>query len=290
MHDDQLKGVLIVVFGVLILTPDGLLIRLVSVDPWTTMFWRGFLSGNAIFVGYWLISRQNPIQQLSTVGKSGLACGAIFALGSVCFVQSIVNTTVANTLFIASTAPIFAALIARWIMKEEVPRRTWLAITIALAGVAIIAGGSFGNGQASLTGDLYALATAICMASSLSIARHQKARSMVPAMGVSGYILAAVAVFLARPFSPVSDDWLFLALMGLIVVPIPFSMMAIGPRYLPVSEVSLLLLLEAVLGPFWVWLVLKEFPGWWALIGGAIVIVALFAMNIVALRLELRKQ
>jgi drug/metabolite transporter (DMT)-like permease len=109
-------------------------------------------------------------------------------------------------------------------------------------------------------------------------------------MGLSGLILAAVTLVPANLMSIQLMDWVYLALLGLIVVPIPFSLLAIGPRYLPASEVSLLLLLEAVLGPLWVWLVLKEFPGWLALIGGAIVIVTLVAMNVYALRREMHHQ
>jgi drug/metabolite transporter (DMT)-like permease len=289
-QENQLRGVLIVTIGVLILTPDGLLIRLLSTDSWTTLFMRGLISGPTILLGYWLVAKQNPIQQIKSQGRFGFTCAVIFALGSICFILSINNTTVANTLFIASTAPIFAAIMSRFFLNEYVPRRIWYAILVALLGIGIIATGSLGHGQSSLIGDLFALGAAICMAGALSLIRHARARSMVPTIGLSGLILAAITLLPASLMSIQATDWIYLALLGLIVVPIPFSLIAIGPRYLPASEVSLLLLLEAVLGPLWVWLVLGEFPGWLALTGGAIVIVTLIAMNIYVLRQEIRQQ
>ena len=79
---------------------------------------------------------------------------------------------------------------------------------------------------------------------------------------------------------------IYLAVMGLIVLPLGFGLITLGPRYLPAPEVSLLLLLEAILGPFWVWLVVGENPGATVLVGGAIVIMTLAARNLRAIGAE----
>lgn len=281
---DYLKGLLITVIGVLIITPDSLLIRLVETDSWTIIFWRSTLSGLAIVLGLLLYYRQNFLQKILGVGWAGLAMAIIWAFGTICFVYSIQTTLVANTLFIISTSPIFAALIAWLVLREAVSRRTWLTIGFSLAGISIIAWGSLrGGGQGSLIGDLAALGTAIAVAITFSIARHNRGISMIPAIGISALIAGAVAFPFAAPLVEVADKALPIILLGLVVAPIGTSLMVIGPRYLPAADVSLLLLLEAILGPLWVWWMLSEYPGIYTLVGGAFVLLTLAISNAVAL-------
>ena len=281
---DYLKGLLITVIGVLIITPDSLLIRLVETDSWTIIFWRSTLSGLAIVLGLLLYYRQNFLQKILGVGWAGLAMAIIWAFGTICFVYSIQTTLVANTLFIISTSPIFAALIAWLVLREAVSRRTWLTIGFSLAGISIIAWGSLrGGGQGSLIGDLAALGTAIAVAITFSIARHNRGISMIPAIGISALIAGAVAFPFAAPLVEVADKALPIILLGVVVAPIGTSLMVIGPRYLPAADVSLLLLLEAILGPLWVWWMLSEYPGIYTLVGGAFVLLTLAISNAVAL-------
>ena len=281
---DYLKGLLITVIGVLIITPDSLLIRLVETDSWTIIFWRSTLSGLAIVLGLLLYYRQNFLQKILGVGWAGLAMAIIWAFGTICFVYSIQTTLVANTLFIISTSPIFAALIAWLVLREAVSRRTWLTIGFSLAGISIIAWGSLrGGGQGSLIGDLAALGTAIAVAITFSIARHNRGISMIPAIGISALIAGAVAFPFAAPLVEVADKALPIILLGVVVAPIGTSLMVIGPRYLPAADVSLLLLLEAILGPLWVWWMLSEYPGIYTVVGGAFVLLTLAISNAVAL-------
>lgn len=282
--NDYLKGLLITVIGVLIITPDSLLIRLVETDSWTIIFWRSTLSGLAIMLGLLLYYRQSFLQKIRGIGWAGLAMAFIWAFGTICFVYSIQTTLVANTLFIISTSPIFAALIAWLVLRETVSRRTWLTIGFSLVGISIIAWGSLrGGGQGSLIGDLAALGTAIAVAITFSIARHNRAISMIPAIGISSLIAGAIAFPLAAPLAEVADKALPIILLGLVVAPIGTSLMVIGPRYLPAADVSLLLLLEAILGPLWVWWMLSEYPGVYTLVGGAFVLLTLAISNVVAL-------
>lgn len=281
---DYLKGLLITVIGVLVITPDSLLIRLIDADSWTVIFWRSSLSGFAILLGLLLYYRERFLQKMLGIGWSGLAMTFIWAFGTICFVYSIQTTLVANTLFIISTSPIFAALIAWLVLREAVSRRTWLTIGFSLAGIAIIAWGSLsGGGQGSLLGDFAALGTALAVAITFSIARHNRAISMIPAIGISSLIAGAVAFPFAAPLAVSVDKALPIILIGLVVAPIGSSLMVIGPRYLPAADVSLLLLLEAVLGPLWVWWMLSEYPGVYTLVGGVFVLLTLAISNVVAL-------
>lgn len=281
---EYLKGLILTVIGVLVVTPDSLLIRLIDADSWTVIFWRNSLSGFAILLGLLLYYRRDFPKQMLSIGWAGLAMGIIWAIGTFCFVFSIQNTLVANTLFIVSTSPVFAALIAWLVLREAVTRRTWLTIAFSLAGIAIIAFGSMGEGsQGSVIGDLAALVTALAVAISFSIARRNRTISMIPAIGISSVIAGAVAFPLAAPLADSADKIVPIILIGLLVAPIGASLLVIGPRYLPAADVSLLLLLEAVLGPLWVWWMLDEFPGSYTLIGGAFVLLTLAISNAVAL-------
>jgi len=105
---EYLKGLIITVIGVLVITPDSLLIRLIEADSWTVIFWRNSLSGLAILLGLLVYYRRGFLKKILGIGWAGLAMGIIWALGTFCFVFSIQNTLVANTLFIVSTSPIFA--------------------------------------------------------------------------------------------------------------------------------------------------------------------------------------
>ncbi len=282
--DDRLKGLLITLAGVLIITPDSLLVRLISADHWTVLFWRGLLSGAMILLTLVLRQRAEFLPKTLAIGRMGLLLAVLFSLGTVSFIISLRLTTAANTLFIVSSAPIFAAIMARAFLSESVSRRTWLTIAFSLAGILIIALGSAGGGPGSLWGDLAALVTAVSIACTFTIARRYRNVSMVPAMGLSGLVTAMIALPLAQPLMVSASDSLCLSAMGLVVIPLAFSLMTIGPRYLPAPEVSLILLLEAVLGPLLVWLVLHEHPGNASLIGGAVVLGTLFLANVTSFR------
>lgn len=282
---DHLKGTLITTLGVLILTPDGLLTRLITTDSWTLTFWRGVLSGLGMSLILLLLYRHGFWPRLRALGWPGFWVGLAFAIGTVGFVLAITNTTVANTLILVNTAPVFTALFAWLFLGERVSLRTWVVIGLVLLGVVYVAlaGGPAGG---RLLGNLAALVTAVGMAISLSITRHYKERDMVPAMALGGFLTALLALPLAAPSQVTGTDMGYLALQGLLILPAAFGLMYIGPRYIPAPEVSLLSLLEAVIGPIWVWLALGEQPETATLIGGGFIIALLAGNALLSLREE----
>lgn len=270
---EHAKGMLITVAGVLAVSPDSLLIRLVSTDLWTLLFWRGLLVCLVLSAGLAAAHRTQVLAKFAAIGWGGLVFAAIFSLNSFSFVIAISTTTVANTLVLISAAPFFAALIARLFLGERVRARTWIAILTAFAGIVVIVSGSRDGG--ALLGDLAALFTAFGLAIQFNLLRHMRSVNMIPAVALGYLIAALVSLPLATPLAVGAMDALWLGLLGLLVMPVSTALIATGPRYLPAPEVSLILLLEAVVGPFWVWLALDEEPSRRAFIGGAIVIAAL---------------
>ncbi|MEM7113372.1 MAG: DMT family transporter [Chloroflexota bacterium] len=271
------KGLLITALGVLIITPDGLLTRLIGADTWSYVFWRGLLFGGSICLGTIVMYRRQSWAHFRALGWAGLLVAAVFAVGSIMFVFAFTTTAVANTLFIINTSPIFAAIIGWYFLKEAVPIRTRITIVVVLIGISIIAFGSDAQ-SGNLLGNLAALGAAISIAVGFILARYFRDIDMVPAVGLGGLMMAAVTIPWASPAAIAPDRWPYMLLVGLIILPISFSLMYIGPRYLPAAEVSLMMLLEAILGPLFVWLALGENPGVPTLIGGAIILTAL-ALN-----------
>jgi len=287
MLSNHAKGLLITASGVLIISPDGLLTRLIETDHWTMIFWRALL----LSFGMWLmISLNNPNrvwQQYKTVRGPGLLMIAAYSLGTISFVFAITHTSVANTLIILSSTPLFAALISRVLLHEKIQPRTMVAILLVAVGIAVIAAGSAGGDSAmqnGLIGDLAAIVGSFFLACGFTFVRRFPRVSSFSAISCSGTLTALLILPLASPLAVSQADMGYLLIMGLYVVPIGTALMFIGPRYIPAAEVGLLLLLESILGPIWVWLVLAEQPGIYTLAGGAIVLSTLAINTVWSLR------
>ncbi|MFT7476456.1 MAG: drug/metabolite transporter (DMT)-like permease [Verrucomicrobiales bacterium] len=275
-------GLLLTTSGVLILTPDSLLIRLIDADAWTIVFWRTVLTGLSLTGAIAVSSRRLTFSTFRSIGRPGLAVAILFGAQLTLFVTAITRTSVANTLVILATAPLFAAVIGRVALKVQFPLRVWFASVVSLGAVAFIFIGSINSGR--LTGDLAALGAALAFAVGLTIIRQSRGVSMVPAWGLGALLAAAFSVFLADPFSVDRNGFLLLLLSGLVVMPIAFGLIALGPRRLSAPETGLIMLLETVLGPIWVWWWLGDLPNGEALVGGVVIVVVLMINSVLGLR------
>lgn len=272
----HLKGILITTLGVIILSPDALLIRLLNADTWTVVFWRGLVFSIGISILMLVIYRGNTIKQFIKIGKPGLLIGLIFGFSSLFFTTAIQNTSIANTLVIISTSPMFAALFSRVFLKERISSITWISMVVITVAIIIIMSSSFdGSG---LWGDLSACGTAILMAVSFTLTRRHKDINMVPAMALSGLVGATIAGVVisstAGTFHLAAEVIPYLILAGFVVT-LAFALITLGPRYMPAPEVSLIMPLETVLGSYLGWLFLNEKPSTFTLVGGIIVIITL---------------
>ena len=275
---DHQRGLLITTLGVLVLTPDSLLVRLIGMEPFSLLVWRGVLQALGVLIILRLFHGSRALDQIYAIGKWGVLLATVFTGSTLFFILALAHTAVADVLVIVAVAPLVAALLSRSFLGEAVPGRTWLAIAFTLVGIGLLVFEDLGSG--SLYGDLAALGCAVCIGTSLTITRHRRAVSMVPAMALAGAMTAVVALPLALwleggSMSAGGLQLGYILAMGLLVVPVSFALITVGPRYLPAPEVGLLMLLETVLGPLWVWLVLSEDPGPWALAGGAVVVATL---------------
>jgi drug/metabolite transporter (DMT)-like permease len=284
---DRGKGILMSIVGVFVLSPDSLLIRLAGLDDYTLIFYRGLFPVFSISLILWLHYRADFIPALLRIGRAGILNGVLFAVVNISFVGAIQRTTVANTLLFLSSAPIFAALLSLLVLGENQRPRTWLIIVLSLAGIFIIGWGSYGSN--GLGGDLLAIGCAVATAASAVLVRWRKLVDLVPSI-ILGSLFSAIYAFTQSPQLEISPmQLIYVGIIGFVLVPFAFIILTIAPRYANSAEVQLVYLLESVLGPLWVWLVIRETPSLNTFIGGSILLasVAWFAHS--TLREESRR-
>ncbi len=276
---DQTRGTLMVVVAVTVMSIEGLLVRQVSADRWTLICWRGLFTFLSLLIGVTVCWRRHTLSSFFAIGWSGLFVAAMLAVSNSLFVSAFTLTSIANTLVLVNSAPLLVALLSWLLLRESVPARTWLAIPVGLGGIGVIFHGGLTGG--TVAGDLCALGAAVTFAGYLIFLRHSREINMIPALTLSGILTALFVLPAARPLSISGADLGVIFIFGGITMPIGMSLITRAPRYIPATEVGLIMLLEAVLGATWAWLILSENPGMESLLGGAVVLGAL-AFNYLA--------
>ena len=264
------KGLLLSLLGVFILSPDSLLIRLVDLDDFSLIFYRSILPIISVLIFLIYYYKSSFLKSIILIGIPGIAYAILYAITHICFVYSIQHTSVANTLVLIAASPIFAAIFSIYILKEKPNLFTWITIFLALIGVIIIGWGSFTN--AGLFGDLMALIMASAMGLSMVIVRYYKEKDLIPACLIGCVLATLYALPFNIDFNLNIYQISILMVMCLIILPIPFMILTISPKYAPAHEVALIFLMESVLGTLWVWLVINEVPPINTIIGGLVLI------------------
>jgi len=279
-----LKGLLLSGAGMLVISPDGLLVKLVQdAEPFQIVFWRTLLTGLILSAVLVLMRGRRVVGHVRAMGPVGTMAAVMIGLTNIAFVTAMTMTTVANTLVILATLPLFSALIGLMLIGERVRSRTWVAITLSFIGVVVIFWGSAGLGGGTLAGDLVALAIPVGMACALVLLRKAGDRDTIPVVAVGGFISAIIVLPFIDPFAVTAADLGVIAIMGLLVTPLALSLYTSGARYIPAAEVALLALIETVLGPIWAWVGVGEAPPPMTLIGGTLVVGAIAGNSVIAL-------
>jgi drug/metabolite transporter (DMT)-like permease len=269
---DRGKGILMSIGGVLLLSPDALLIRLAGLDDFTLLFYRGLFPALAISLILLVYYRADFVPALLRIGWAGILNGILFSAINITFISAIQQTSVANTLLFLSSAPVFAAILSLLVLRESQRPGTWLIIALSLLSISIIGWGSYGSN--GLTGDLLALCCAIFTACSAVLVRYKKHIDLVPSVILGSFFTACYAFGHAPDLAISSTQLLYVGVIGFILVPFAFIVLTIAPRYANSAEVQLVYLLESMLGPLWVWLVINETPSLNTLVGGSMLLVS----------------
>lgn len=277
------KGLYLALLGAMLLSFDTLLLRLIDSEPLQVAFWRGGLMFIAGAISALLLRRRSPSANIA-LGPIEVAIAVCYGLSSVTFVLSATMTSVSNMLTIIATAPLWSAIGAGVLYRDWPSLRTWLGCTSALVGIVVVVWPTLSASTPVGLGDGFALTTALSMSAAFLLSRRSRANlGFAPAWGG---LLVAVTLAPAVPAFHFSSSYKFGLMLceGLLLVPLAFGLIAAAARYLPAPQVGLFLLLETILGPFWIWAVLGEAPTRYALVGGGIVVLSLVAHSVVTLR------
>jgi len=267
---DQRNGRLFVALAAVAWSTAGLLQRELSVGVGTQLAGRAFFAAIGLLAYIAIAERGDVRRAFRAIGHGGLAIVALLAVSSSSFFIALNHASVASVLFMQALAPILAAALGT-LLGDPVPRRTWIAMVVAFAGVGVMVGGP---GRPSALGLGLSLLMTASFAATVVIARHRRAVSMAPATCLSQVAVVVVAAPFVHLGGTGARDTVLLATLGICQIGLGFVFLTIGARLIPAGEVALITLLEIVLGPLWVWAFLGERPAAATLAGGLVVLVA----------------
>ena len=279
---NQQKGSLLAFIGVMFITPDSLLIRLSTLDTWGLLFYRGAIPFGVVLLSLIIIYRFKLIELVFAMGLAGILYAITFSATNITFILSIQNTNVANTLIMVAMAPMLSAILSIFFLNEKPDKKTLIAILITFLAVVYIFYDSVKIGN--FIGDIFGLITALGLALNAIIIRFAKNRNLVPAAVIGKLLVAIFAIFFVENIELDGIDLYVIPLMGVMCVAIPFVLITIAPRFITAAEVNLFFLLETIIGPIWVWMVIKEQPSMETILGGVIIIITIGIHSYLALK------
>ena len=286
-------GNFLALIGVLILTPDTMVMRFSNLDRWPLMGWRGVLMGITLLIFWRLFQFSNTEKKISSIYSwQGIIVIFAFAINSVTFTLGIQETSVMVVLTAVATMPVFAALLSVFLMNESQGWGGWLTIIASMVGVLIVVSdGNNAVGQpegSTVLGAIYGCITASGLALAFTMIRKYRELEVIPAAaigslisGIFGFLLSAEGSIFTAPV------WTILT-MGVLILPVSFGLISIAPRYTTSAIVSLVMLLEMVIGPFWVWIAIGERPSI-TMILGAFLVITVISFHIIRTQFYLKE-
>ena len=268
---------------------SGLIVRSIdSADAWQVIFWRSCFLTISLVAVFSVQSRGRVRASLRELRPWALLGSVAIAAVNICFILSLTLTTVANTMFVLSAAPLFTALLGWIVLGETVRRGVWIAMGVALAGMVVMLWDGLGAG--TLVGNALAVMAAFSFGTFVVVLRKGRGANMMP-VAILGTVLGGVyAGFMCGWALSISwHDIALLFLWGTLISGTVHSIFTWGSRHVPGAELTLLILIEFILAPMWVWLVIDERPSVATLIGGALVMASVASRAIASFREQPRR-
>ena len=265
-------GTLLLVASAAAYSTAGFFTRLIPVDAWTLLFWRGLFGGAFLAAIVVLQERGRLWRAIRAMGWEGAVVAICSALATVCFLNAMRLTAVADVMVIDAAIPFVTAAMAWLILRERESWRTLGATIAAFAGMAIMAGPAIAAGH--FLGDLLASAMAVLMALVIVLLRRKRGVNMVPAVCASAFLCALIVWPFASPLQVDATAFGLLALFGVSQFGMGLLLLALGTPLVSATRGALLGVLQTPLATLWVWLAFAEQPAALTLIGGAVVLAA----------------
>ena len=271
----KLPGPLLVFLGACSLSFGGLIVKsFEGATLWQILFWRSLFFILVVSIFLVVTYKKKFFSAFIKSGFPGFFGGIILSLGFFAYVFAMYNTTVANTNFIIQTQTIFLALFGYFFLKEKISKLTLLSIILAILGIILMVGSSLSPGQ--MSGNMVAFMMPMSFAILILIVRKYPNVDMVPLQLTAGICAMIIGYIVAGKINISAHDIFLGFLAGFFQVGFGFILITIGARKTPSAVVGIIMLTEAVLGPLWAWLFAGENPPFIVLIGGSIVILAVF--------------
>ena len=267
-------GLLLITISAVAWSTAGLFTRLIPLDSWTMLVWRGIFGALGIAVVILVMERRNAVASFQKMNWPSWLYAAFGALAMVFYITSLRHTSVAHVAVIYATAPFLSAAFGWLILREKPGLSAIAASLVALAGVAIMVGLGV---DGSLFGDLLAFGMTLSMALIIIVARHSHNIPVMPVACLSALLSGLVCWPLGSPLAVTGYELFLLALFGIVNSAVGLALFTLGARFLPAIETALIGALDAPLAPLWVWLVFSETPGRGTIAGGLIVFAAVAA-------------
>jgi drug/metabolite transporter (DMT)-like permease len=276
-------GVICVTVSAIAWSTAGLFTRLLDLDNWTMLAWRGLFGALGIAVVIVLVEGWRGFASAARLGLPGWIFAIVSAAGMIFFISSLRHTTVAHVAVIYACAPLLAAGIG-WLWLNERPRPVaLLASAAAIIGVAIMAGLAV---EGSVFGDVLALGMTACLAVIITMSRRYPGIPFTAAAGLSSLLSGLVCLPMVSSLSVTGQELAILAAFGLVNSAVGLALFTLGARYLPPIETALIGALDAPLAPLWVWIAFGETPGRATIAGGCIVFAAVTGFMLATVRAD----
>ena len=269
----KIPGPLLILTCGFCLSWGGLILRsFESASIWQILFYRSIFFLWVLIAFILLTYRKKTFKKIKEAGVPGLIGGVFLSTNFVAYMYSMMETTVANVVFIISTQTVFLPIVAYIFLKEKISPRGYVAIVLAMIGVTLMIGDSLGTG--SLKGNLAALTIPINFSVLVLIIRKYPKVDMIPAIFYAGILSCLYGLFLLEDMVISTKDIWLSFLLGVPQLAFGFIFITIGSRTTPAVMVGLLMLMESIFAPIWVWLFFNEIPPVSVLIGGIIILSA----------------
>ena len=256
------------------LSTAGIALRLVEqADGWQILFYRSFALSITILLILVFQKRSRFFDEFRGLGWNDCLLAVFLGTGFVAYVFALLYNTVANALFIFSCAPFLAGFLGWILLGERVATRTWFAIGVAMAGLAVMVGSELAVSR--YLGTLLALWIPIAYAASIIAVRGSKRDNMLVALCLAGLVAGGLSAIFVTDFALTSRDLIISLYLGVFQVGVGFTLVVLGSRYVPAAQVGLLALVEPVLAPIWAWMGVGEVPGLATIVGGTIIFLAI---------------
>ncbi|MDZ7937233.1 MAG: DMT family transporter [Rhodoferax sp.] len=249
-------------------------------------FWRAFFTVLALMVILPIVKGRDVFLKVRQADAGFWLSGVCWSVMFTAFMVALTLTSVGNVLVTMSIGPLLTAVIARIFIGYHVPRRTWVAIVVAGAGIVYMYASQLGS--VSWGGTLVALCVPIAGATNWAVTQHSHDKGhdvdLMPAVWVGALISSLATLPFALPFQASTHDVVLLGFLGVFQLAVPCVLCVRCAQILKAPEMSLLQLLEVVFGILLAWLGANEAPAGSVLWGGALVIGALVTNELIGWR------